>query len=74
MFLRGVEVHDRHGVDDFERQQGQWFIVDVDWWSCTARAIAADKLQATLCYKRLYDCVIAITAYEPWRHLRRIMA
>nr|WP_246522897.1 dihydroneopterin aldolase [Neoroseomonas eburnea] len=67
MFLHGVEVRGRHGVFDFERRTGQRFVVDVDWWLDTGNAVAADRLDATVCYKQLYDCVVAVTAGEPWR-------
>ena len=67
MFLRGVEVHGRHGVHDFERRDGQRFVIDVDWWLDTRPAADADRLDATLCYKQLHDAVVAVTAGEPWR-------
>lgn len=67
MFLRGIEVHGRHGVFDFERQAGQRFVVDVDWWLDTGPAADSDRLDATLCYKQLHDAVVAVTAGEPWR-------
>ncbi len=67
MFLHGVEVHGRHGVLDFERRAGQRFVIDVDWWLDTAAAAAADRLDATVCYKQLHDCVVAVTAGEPCR-------
>ncbi|QTH22198.1 dihydroneopterin aldolase [Rhizorhabdus wittichii] len=66
MFLHGIEVHGRHGVFDFERRAGQRFVVDVDWWLATGAAVASDRLDATLCYKRLHDRVVAIIAGEPW--------
>lgn len=67
MFLRGVEVHGRHGVLDFERRAGQRFVIDVEWWLDTGAAAAADRLDATVCYKQLHDCVVAVTGGEPWR-------
>ena len=67
MFLRGVEVHGRHGVFDFERSKGQRFIIDVDWWLDTGSAVNTDRLDSTLCYKELHDQVATITAGEPWR-------
>lgn len=66
MFLRGIEVHGRHGVFDFERRAGQRFVIDVDWWLATHEAVASDRLDATLCYKQLHDSVCGIVAGEPW--------
>lgn len=60
MFLRGIQAHGYHGVFDLERAQGQRFIVDVDWWIDIGPAVRKDKLAATLCYKQIYDAVIAI--------------
>lgn len=67
MFLRGVEVHGRHGVHDFERRNGQRFVIDVDWWLDTRHVAEADRLEATLCYKQLHDAVVGVTAGKPWR-------
>jgi dihydroneopterin aldolase len=65
MFLHGIEVHGRHGALDFERRDGQRFVIDVDWWLDTNLAAATDRLGNTLCYKRLHDRVVAVTAGEP---------
>ena len=67
MFLRGVEVHGRDGAHDFERRDGQRFVIDIDWWLDTHPAAEADRLDATLCYKQLHDAVVAVTGGEPWR-------
>ncbi|MBQ8106659.1 MAG: dihydroneopterin aldolase [Afipia sp.] len=66
MFLHGIEVRGRHGVFDFERQAGQRFVIDVDWWLDTAGAVESDRLDATLCYKRLHDCVCEVVGGQPW--------
>jgi 7,8-dihydroneopterin aldolase/epimerase/oxygenase len=66
MFLHGIEVHGRHGVLDFERRDGQRFVIDVDWWLDTDPAVESDRLAATLCYKQLHDCVCDVVAGQPW--------
>ena len=66
MFLHGIEVHGRHGVLDFERRDGQRFVIDVDWWLDTDQAVTSDRLSATLCYKQLHDCVRDVVAGQPW--------
>jgi 7,8-dihydroneopterin aldolase/epimerase/oxygenase len=66
MFLHGVEVRGRHGVLDFERRDGQRFVIDVDWWIDTGDAVATDRLEATLCYKQLHDRVCEVVGGEPW--------
>lgn len=67
MFLRGIEARGHHGVHEFERRNGQRFVVDVDWWLDTAQASTTDRLDATLCYKQLHDSVVALIAGEPCR-------
>lgn len=62
MFLHGIKVHGRHGVFEFERQRGQLFVIDVDWWIDIAKAVDCDNLDATVCYKLLYDLVIEVVA------------
>lgn len=57
MFLHGIEVFARHGVFEFERQAGQAFVIDVDWWLETAEAVESDLLADTVCYADLHDCV-----------------
>lgn len=66
LFLHGIEVHGRHGVLDFERRDGQRFVIDVDWWIDTCAAAATDRLDATLCYKQLHDRVCEVVGGEPW--------
>lgn len=60
-------MHGHHGVHDFERRAGQRFVIDVDLWLDTGPAADADRLDATLCYKKLHDIVVAVTAGEPYR-------
>jgi dihydroneopterin aldolase len=72
MFLHGVEVRGRHGVLDFERRDGQRFVIDVDWWIDTSRAIATDRLDATLCYKQLHDHVCEVVGGEPWSLIEKL--
>ena len=66
MFLRGVEAHGYHGVFDTERTNGQRFIVDVDWWVETVRAVRDDKLGSTLCYKQVFDTVVGVITGQAW--------
>jgi dihydroneopterin aldolase len=65
MFLRGLEAHGHHGVFEDERIGGQRFVVDVDWWIGTARAVRDDSLAATLCYGELFATVADIVTGRP---------
>jgi dihydroneopterin aldolase len=56
--LRGISAVGHHGVFDFERQQGQRFVVDV---SCTldlAEAATTDDLASTIDYGALAESVV----------------
>ncbi len=72
MFLHGIEAQGRHGVFESERRTGQRFIVDVDWWLDTGAAIANDRIEATLCYKQLFDCVAGVIGGEPWSLIEKL--
>lgn len=63
--LTGLRVRGRHGVFDFERQDGQEFVVDVVVWLSLAKAAATDDLAETLHYGELAGQVAAIVSGEP---------
>ena len=69
-----IEVHGRHGVFEFERQNGQRFVIDIDWWIDTGRAVHFDRLETTLCYKALYDLVVKVVSGEPWQLIEKLGA
>ena len=60
--LRGLRVHGRHGVYEFEREQGQDFLVDVDLELDLVAAGASDDVADTLHYGELADRLVAIVA------------
>jgi 7,8-dihydroneopterin aldolase/epimerase/oxygenase len=55
--LRGISAVGHHGVFDFERQQGQPFIVDVSCRLDLAEAAATDDLATTIDYGALAKSV-----------------
>jgi dihydroneopterin aldolase len=63
--LRGLAVRGHHGVFDFERRDGQEFVVDVTAWLDLAPAAATDDLTKTLHYGELAEQVAAIISGEP---------
>jgi 7,8-dihydroneopterin aldolase/epimerase/oxygenase len=63
--LTGITAFGHHGVFDFERQQGQPFVVDV---SCTldlSSAASADDLEQTIDYGALVRAVVADIERDP---------
>ena len=63
--LTGISAFGYHGVYDFERQQGQQFVVDV---SCTldlSSAASTDDLAQTIDYGALAQAVAADVERDP---------
>ncbi|MFJ4656434.1 dihydroneopterin aldolase [Nocardia sp. NPDC088792] len=63
--LRGLRVFGHHGVFDFEKQDGQEFVVDVTLWTDFSAAAKSDDIADTIHYGELADQVAAIVAGEP---------
>jgi dihydroneopterin aldolase len=57
--LRGISAYGYHGVFDFERKNGQPFVVDVTCWLDLGRAAASDDLTDTLDYSQLATAIVA---------------
>ncbi|MGR6089665.1 2-amino-4-hydroxy-6-hydroxymethyldihydropteridine diphosphokinase [Brevibacterium sediminis] len=58
--LRGLTVRGNHGVFDFEKREGQDFIIDVTLHTSVARAAATDDLAETIHYGELAEDVAGI--------------
>lgn len=58
--LTGLRVRGRHGVFDFERDQGQDFVVDVALDLDLAPAARSDDLADTLSYKDVSKRITAV--------------
>jgi 7,8-dihydroneopterin aldolase/epimerase/oxygenase len=63
--VRGIEVHAHHGVFDFERRDGQTFVIDLLLGLDTRSAAATDDLPSTVDYGTLVDEVVAATQKDP---------
>ncbi|AHW65169.1 dihydroneopterin aldolase [Corynebacterium glyciniphilum] len=58
--LTGLEVYGYHGVYDFEKEQGQKFIVDLVVWTDFTAAVADDDITKTISYVDLADIAVGI--------------
>jgi dihydroneopterin aldolase len=63
--LTGLRVRANHGVFDFERAEGQDFVVDVTAWLDLSPAAAGDDLGATVHYGELAEEVAAAVGRDP---------
>ncbi|EOM78269.1 dihydroneopterin aldolase [Rhodococcus rhodnii] len=63
--LRGLTVRGRHGVFDFEKRDGQDFVVDLVVRLDLAPAAASDALTDTVHYGELADVAATIVAGPP---------
>jgi dihydroneopterin aldolase len=72
--LTGLRVRGRHGVFDFERENGQDFVVDVALELDTAVAAASDELSDTVHYGELAEALAAVIGGEPVNLLETLVA
>jgi dihydroneopterin aldolase len=63
--LRGLRVFGYHGVFDFERREGQDFVLDVTLEIDTAPAARSDDVADTVHYGELAQALAAVIAGEP---------
>jgi 7,8-dihydroneopterin aldolase/epimerase/oxygenase len=63
--IRGVECFAHHGVFDFERREGQTFVIDLALGVDTSVAAASDDLRDTVDYGSLVGSVKAAVEKDP---------
>ena len=63
--VRGLAVHGHHGVFEFERREGQAFVVDLVLGVDTGPAAQSDDLQDTVDYGTLVEEVRSAVANDP---------
>lgn len=63
--LTGLRVKAHHGVFDFEREQGQEFVIDVSVVVDLRAAASGDDLARTVHYGELAEAVVAAVERDP---------
>ncbi|MDI6909490.1 dihydroneopterin aldolase [Nocardioides sp.] len=63
--VTGIECYGHHGVFEFERREGQTFVIDLVLGVDTAPAAASDDLQDTVDYGSLVASVQAAVEKDP---------
>lgn len=70
--LRGLRARGRHGWFEWEREQGQEFVVDVELSVDAAPAARSDDLADTVDYGAVAEAVVALVEGEPVRLLETL--
>ncbi len=63
--VRGIECHGHHGVFEFEKRDGQPFVIDLTLGVGTTAAAASDDLRDTVDYGSLVSAVKAAVETDP---------
>lgn len=63
--VRGLSATGHHGVFEFEKREGQTFVVDVVLGVDTREAAATDDLASTVNYADIAAAVVALIEGEP---------
>lgn len=63
--LTGLRVNAHHGVYDWERANGQDFVIDVTVWLDLARAAASDDVAETIHYGELAVEIATAARHNP---------
>ena len=63
--LTGLSVFGHHGVFDFERRDGQTFVVDLTLWLDVTEAARTDDLTKTVHYGEVAELAAAVVGRPP---------
>ena len=72
--LTGLTVRGSHGVYDFEREQGQPFVVDLVVWLDLSPAAISDQVGDTLHYGELAQFAAAVVVGPPRNLIETVAA
>jgi len=69
--IAGLKLFAYHGVHEFERRQGQEFLLDITLWANMQAACRSDNLDDTVNYSRVIDCAAAAFCAEHYNLIER---
>ncbi|MEV0250174.1 dihydroneopterin aldolase [Nocardia sp. NPDC050712] len=72
--LRGLRVFAHHGVFDFERRDGQEFVVDLTLWTDFTAAAKSDDIADTVHYGELAESAVRIVSGTPRNLIETVVA
>lgn len=70
--LKGLKAYGYHGVFDFEKRQGQDFVVDMTCWLDLKLAAETDDLNDTVSYADLAEIAHAVVTGEPFDLIEKV--
>ncbi len=70
--LRGLQFFGRHGTEEWEKETGRRFIVDVELTCDLTRAGQTDRLADALDYRKVYSQAKAVVETESHELIERI--
>lgn len=72
--LTGLKVRGYHGVFDFEKREGQDFVVDMVCWLDFSAAAKSDDLADTINYAELAQIAHDVITGEPYDLIEKVSA
>lgn len=70
--LKGLKAYGHHGVFDFEKREGQDFIVDMTCWLDLKPAAESDDLNDTVSYADLAEIAHGVITGEPFDLIEKV--
>lgn len=70
--ITGLRAYGYHGVMEFEREQGQYFVVDAKIWIDHERAAFTDELEHTVSYAEIAELIVANVGANPVNLLEKL--
>lgn len=63
--LRGIEIHAFHGLHDFEKKEGNTFIIDAFFWADISLAGKTDDVSHTVDYSIAFQIITEVMHGSP---------
>lgn len=70
--LKGLQFHGKHGTEEWEKQTGCRFIVDIELTYDFAKSVVSDRLEDTLDYRVIYSRTRHVVESESHNLIERV--
>ncbi|MQF99066.1 MAG: dihydroneopterin aldolase [SAR202 cluster bacterium] len=72
--LSNIKLYGYHGVNDFERENGQYFLINLEFFTDLKKAGLSDSLKDTVDYSKVYESIKNIVEGPSIRLLEKLAA